>query len=176
MTAPAPGASTAAARLQHLARRAAESVGVALFAALFLVFVLQVAARLLLDRPLPWTDELAVILYLVIVLWGAALLVPWRAHVAMDLVVQIAPRGLRRALVFAGAAGTAVLAAWAWPATADYVAFMHRDRTPVLEWSLMVVYSPALLLLAAIALRGAGVAWQALSGRLPEDPPAAGGR
>jgi TRAP-type C4-dicarboxylate transport system permease small subunit len=151
-------------------------VGVGLFAALFLVFVLQVGARLVFERPLPWTDELAVILYLVVVLWGAALLVPWRAHVAMDLVVQSVSPGLRRALVFTGAAGTAVLAAWALPATADYVAFMHRERTPVLDWSLMAVYSPALLLLAAIALRGAGVAWQALRGRLPEDSPPTGGR
>jgi TRAP-type C4-dicarboxylate transport system permease small subunit len=163
------GAARAARRAASIGRRVAAGVGVALFAALFGVFVVQVAARFGFDRPLPWTDELAVILYIAVVLWGAALLVPWREHVAMDLVYGLAPRRVRRGLAFVAGAGLAALAAWALPATWDYVRFMHRERTPVLEWSLMAVYSPALLLLAAIAGRGAAVAWRALRDQLPED-------
>jgi TRAP-type C4-dicarboxylate transport system permease small subunit len=167
------GAARAARRAASVGRRVAEvvanGVGVALFAALFAVFVVQVAARFGFDRPLPWTDELAVILYIAVVLWGAALLVPWREHVAMDLVYGLAPRPVRRGLAFVAGAALAALAAWALPATWDYVRFMHRERSPVLEWSLMVVYSPVLLLLAAIVGRGAALAWQALRDRLPED-------
>jgi TRAP-type mannitol/chloroaromatic compound transport system permease small subunit len=36
--------------------------------------------------PLPWTDELAVVLYLWVILWAAAFMVPTREHVVFDLV------------------------------------------------------------------------------------------
>ncbi|MGH8519282.1 MAG: TRAP transporter small permease subunit, partial [Panacagrimonas sp.] len=58
----------------------------ALFAALFVVFIVQVTARFAFARPLPWTDEAAVILYVWVILWSAALVVPEREHVAFDLV------------------------------------------------------------------------------------------
>ena len=45
-----------------LLRRAANAIGVLLFALLFLIFVVQVTARFAFDKPLAWTDELAVIL------------------------------------------------------------------------------------------------------------------
>ena len=156
-------------RLVSAARRVAEAVGIALFAALACTFIVQVTARWVFDRPLPWTDELAVILYLASVFWAGAALVPWREQVAMDLVYSQAPRGLRRGFAFVGAAAAAGLAAAALPATVDYLVDLHRDRTPVLGWSLGLVYAPFALLLASIVLRGAGVAIQALRGRLPED-------
>lgn len=171
---PAEGPPGAAVRAARFARRAAEAVGVVLFAAMLVVFVVQVTARFAFDRPLPWTDELAVVLYIAVVLWGAALLVPWREHVAMDLAITSLPRGMRRGAVFTGAAATAGLAAAALPATVDYLRFVMREPTPVLGWPLGMVYAPFALLLAAIVLRGAGVAWRALRGRLPDDGAAPG--
>ena len=41
-------------------RAAANAFGVLLFVLLFLVFVVQVAARFAFNKPLAWTDELAV--------------------------------------------------------------------------------------------------------------------
>lgn len=155
-------------------RRAAEAVGIALFAALFLTFVVQVSARLVFDRPLPWTDELAVLLYLASVLWAGAVLVPWREQVAMDLLDPLLPRGARRGMAFVGAATVAGLAAAALPATLDWLVDLHRDRTAVLDWSLGLVYAPFALLLGAMVLRGAAVALDALRDRLPDDGPAAG--
>lgn len=169
-----PAVTRPGSRAVALARRAAEAVGVALFAAMFMVFVVQVVARFVFDRPLPWTDELAVVLYIAVVLWGAAVLVPWREQVAMDLAVAALPRGWRRGAVFVGAAATAGLAAAALPATVDYLRFVMREPTPVLGWPLGLVYAPFALLLGAIVVRGAVVAWQALRGHLPDDGAPAG--
>ena len=40
-------------------QRAVEAFGGLLFSSLFVVFIIQVVARFVFDKPLPWTDELA---------------------------------------------------------------------------------------------------------------------
>ena len=70
-----------------------------LFAALFLTFIVQITARFVFDRPLPWTDELAVILYVWVILWAAAFMVPARDHVVFDLVCNTAGPRTRRGML-----------------------------------------------------------------------------
>ena len=53
----------------------AQHLGGGLFLALFLTFLVQIGARFGLNRPLPWTDELAVVLYLWVILWASAFMV-----------------------------------------------------------------------------------------------------
>ena len=81
-------------------KRGAEAVGGGLFVLLFLVFLVQIVARFGFDRPLPWTDELAVVLYVWVILWSTAFVVPQREHVAFDLVYNAMPASVRR--VFRG--------------------------------------------------------------------------
>ncbi len=57
-------------------QRGADAIGAGLFAALFVVFIVQITARFGFNKPLPWTDELAVILYVWVILWAAAFMVP----------------------------------------------------------------------------------------------------
>lgn len=138
--------------MAKLLRRCADSVGVLLFAALFAVFVLQIAARFLFQRPLPWTDELAVVLYLWAILWGAAFVCREREHVAFDLLYQALPPPARRAMALLAALLVGGLLAWALPGSIDYIAFMRRESTAVLGLPLHWVFAPfALLLLALVA-------------------------
>lgn len=66
-------------------KSAANVTGGSLFLTLFFVFVIQVTARFGLNKPLSWTDELTVILYVWIILWAAAFVGPEREQVAFDL-------------------------------------------------------------------------------------------
>ena len=66
-------------------KKVADLIGGGLFLTLFLGFVVQVTARFGFNKPMPWTDELAVILYVWVILWGAALCVPEREQVVFDL-------------------------------------------------------------------------------------------
>jgi TRAP-type C4-dicarboxylate transport system permease small subunit len=136
-----------------LLRRGAEVVGVLLFALLFLVFVVQVTARFALDRPLPWTDEAAVVLYLWAVLWGAAVVCKDREQVAFDLLYQAAPPPIRRLMALTAAVLVGGLAAWALPGTLDYILFMQRESSAVLGLPLHWVFMPFALLLLALLVR-----------------------
>ncbi len=151
--------------MRSLIRRLGDGVAVALFTALFLVFIVQIVARFVFHRPLPWTDELAVVLYVWVILWSAAFVVPEREHVMFDLLWNAAGRRARLALRLAGNTMVGTLAAWALPATWDYVRFMSREGTPVLDVPFSVVFLPFVALLAALALRCAWNVIEALRGR-----------
>ena len=67
-----------------------------------------------------------------LVFWTGAFVLRLEEHVAFDIVYNLAPAGVRRVLGALGAACAAALLFWALPKIADYVAFLWRERTPVL--------------------------------------------
>ncbi|MEY2619420.1 MAG: hypothetical protein RL522_2422 [Pseudomonadota bacterium] len=143
---------------------AAQTLGGLIFLALFLTFLVQITARFGFNRPLPWTDELAVVLYLWVILWACAFMVPAREHVVFDLVWNNASTGVRRVMKIAGHLLVGGLALVALPASWDYVTFMAREKTPVLDIPFMWVFMPFVLLLVALVARSAWGIWQALRG------------
>lgn len=144
--------------------KAAQTLGGVLFTALFLVFVVQITARFGFNEPLAWSDETAVILYVWIILWAAATMVPQREHVAFDLVWNLANVRWRRVMQILGNGLVGSLALVALPASWDYVRFMAREGTPVLGVPLMAVYIPFIVLLLAMVFRSLGQIAQALRG------------
>lgn len=148
--------------------KAAQALGGLLFLALFVVFLVQITARFVFNKPMAWTDEAAVILYVWIILWAAATMVPQHEHVAFDLLWNFASPRWRRLMQVAGNAIVAGLALVALPASWDYVRFMAREGTPVLGVPLMAVYLPFVVLLLAMVLRSLGQILQALRGSAPD--------
>lgn len=146
----------------QLLRRGADAIGVLLFASLFLVFVVQVTARFAFNQPLSWTDEAAVILYLWLVLWGAALVCQDREHVAFDLLYQSVSPPTRRVMALLAAVLVGGLAAWALPEALDYILFMRRESSAVLGLPLHWVFLPFALLLLALVARYLIRVWQLL--------------
>ena len=136
-------------------QKAANAIGGGLFLALFIVFVIQVTARFGFNKPMAWTDEAAVILYVWIILWAAAVVVPEREHVAFDLVWNIVGLRARKIMRITGHGLVGTLALVAIPACWDYVHFMNREGTPVLGVSFMWVFLPFVLLLLALVVRAA---------------------
>ena len=153
-----PHLHTWALRLQRLAN----AVGGVLFLLLFGVFVLQIGARFGWNQPLPWTDELAVVLYVWVIAWASAFMVPEREHVAFDLLFNhVSPRS-QAGLRCVGHALMGILAAVCLPASWDYVRFMAREGTPVLELPFMWVFMPLCWLLLALVVRSVLGVLQAL--------------
>ncbi len=165
-----PRAEASLARMLRWLRGAADGVGALLFTALFGVFIVQVIARFVFDRPLAWTDELAVVLYIWVILWAAAFMVPQREHVKFDLLYEWTPPRVRRWMRAAGCLLIGGLAAWALPANWDYIHFMRREGTPVLGLPFMWVFLPFALLLLALVLRSAWQLLQLVRGRDQDEP------
>ena len=67
-------------------RKRAENVIVALIAIMFISFLLQIAFRYLLNRPLGWTDEVTVLCWVWLVLWGAAFILSDKDEIRFDIV------------------------------------------------------------------------------------------
>jgi TRAP-type C4-dicarboxylate transport system permease small subunit len=149
-------------------RRAANLVGGALFVALFGVFIVQITARFGFNKPLAWTDEAAVILYVWVILWATATMVPQREHVAFDLIWDNVGTGARRAMQITGNLLVGALALVALPASWDYVRFMAREGTPVLGVPLLWVYLPFVFMLLALVLRCGCAVRQALRVESPD--------
>jgi TRAP-type C4-dicarboxylate transport system permease small subunit len=147
---------------RHL-ERVAQAVAAALFALLFVTFVLQVGARFLFDRPLAWSDELVVILYIAMVFWSAAVLMKEREHVMFDLVYAALPRQGQRVMALLGAVLMAGLMGVLLPYAFDYVRFMHREPTAVLGVPFSIVFAPFLLFVAALVVMYLRKAWRLLS-------------
>lgn len=151
-------------------RRLAHLIAGLLFVALFVTFLIQIAARFGLNQPLPWTDELAVILYLWVILWSCAFVVPAHEHVRFDLVWNCVSPAARRFMGVMGHALVGALALAAIPASWDYVHFMGREKTAVLGVSFEGVFLPFVLLLVALVARSGYGLVQALRHRGVEAP------
>ncbi len=145
-------------------RGTANAIGGGLFLTLFVVFVVQITARFGFNKPMAWTDEAAVVLYVWIILWAAAVIVPEREHVVFDLVWNSVNRRTRQAMKVAGNLLVGGLALAALPGSWDYVRFMAREGTPVLNIPFMWVFLPFVVLMASLALRAVWGIWEALRG------------
>ena len=142
------------AALAHL-HRWAENLSGFLFVAMFLVFVVQIAARGVFQHPLPWSDEAAVVLYLWVIIGATAWVVPNHEQVQFDLLWNAAGPRQRRLMQGLGHVLVGTLSAIALPATWDYVHFMAREGTPVLGIPFMWVFLPLVMLVVALVLRSA---------------------
>ena len=138
-------------------KHAADIVGGGLYIGLFLTFVIQITARFGFNQPLMWTDEMAVILYIWVVLWGAAFMVPEDEQVRFGLLYDAASPNVQRLMRIAGYLMIGGLSAWGLPASWDYIHFMAREGTPVLDWPIMWVFLPFALLLVSLIVRAV---WQ----------------
>lgn len=145
-------------------QKIANVIGGGLFLTLFMVFVIQVTARFGFNKPLAWTDEAAVILYVWIILWASAFVVPEREHVVFDLLWNSVGKRVRQLMQIVGNLAVGGLALCAIPASWDYVHFMNREGTPVLGLPFMWVFFPFVLLLAALVVRSACAIWNAIQG------------
>ncbi len=141
------------ARLGRIVAKAAEVISVVLFAGVFLVFVYKIAMRYLAHDAVAWADEVSVVLFIWIVFIANGLMVEDRRQISFDLLYKHVAPGVQRWLGIARALLIGGILAASLPGALDYIAFLWRERTPVLLWRLDLVYACFGVFMVAVIVR-----------------------
>jgi TRAP-type C4-dicarboxylate transport system permease small subunit len=151
-----------------LARRA-ENVAAAMLAAMFLAFLLQIVFRYVLGLPIGWTHEASAILWIWLVLWGAALVVTEKEEIRFDIIYGSVGPKARRVMCVITAVALVTLYAISFPSVLDYVTFMRVERTGYLKIRFDWLFSIYIIFVVASIVRYIWLGWQALRGVAPEE-------
>ena len=128
----------------NIFRKASNICGVVMFLMIFGAFILQVVMRYIFNSPLAWPDEAIKILYVWVVFWGAAFMIPFDRQISFDLVRNILPRKVRNVIVVIATTICAVLFIAAIPVTVGFIAYSNILDTPILEVPNGYIYLPFL--------------------------------
>lgn len=168
-------------RLARLLAHLVEGVAALMMAAIFALFVVQIAVRYVLGRPgiaealgleagaFGWTLEAIMVLWLWTIFWGCAFVVRERDHVRFDVLFRAVGPGPRRVLAVVGA--LCVLAAlWASIGpTWERMRILRIKSSATLPVKMLPIYSVYFVFLAVVGARCGWRAWRAVGGRLPDD-------
>ena len=145
-------------------RRRADDIAVVLMAIMFVSFILQIVFRYVLNRPLGWSEEVTVLCWVWVVLWGASFILSDRDEIRFDIISGAVPQ--RTARVFTVISGLALIALFvvSLPATWNYVAFMRREKSAYLGMRFDYLYSIYVVFALACIVRHARIVWYAVRG------------
>lgn len=147
----------------------AENVLAAMLAVMFFAFLLQILFRYVLNWPTGWTNELSAILWIWIVLWGAAFVLREEEEMRFDLLyASVGPR-TRGAMFLVCAASLILLYGLSFPAVVDYVTFMKVEKTAYMKIRFDWVFSIYVVFVVAVIIRYLWLSWQVLRGSAPQE-------
>ena len=149
-------------------QRRAENVLAMLLLAMFLVFLLQIVSRYVLNLPIGWTHEISVVLWIWLVLFGASFVIRDAEEMRFDLIYASVGDRTRRAMAFVTAVVLVALFGWSLPAVWDYVTFMKVERSAYLRLRFDWLYSIYVVFALGMILRHLWIGWSAVFGRAPE--------
>lgn len=149
--------------------RRSENLLAAMLATMFFAFILQIIFRYLLNLPIGWTNELSSILWLWLVLWGAAFVIREEEEIRFDLLYAAVGPGLRRAMMLLAGGSLLLLYGASLPAVADYVAFMKVEKSAYMKIRFDWLFSIYVIFVVAVLARYIWLCWQALRGHAPQE-------
>jgi TRAP-type C4-dicarboxylate transport system permease small subunit len=147
----------------------AENVAAAMLAIMFIAFILQIVFRYVAGLPIGWTHEVSVMLWVWLVLWGAAFVISEREEIRFDIIYGAVGPGPRRVMCVITAVALIALYLVSFPAVVDYVTFMKVERTAYLKIRFDWLFSIYIVFIIAAIIRYIWLAWQALRGVAPEE-------
>jgi TRAP-type C4-dicarboxylate transport system permease small subunit len=129
-----------------------EAVAAAAFALMFAAFMIQIVSRYVFNMPVAWSLELCSIAYVWVVFWSCDLLVKERQQIVFDVIYQaLGPRTRRWIAIFnTGVMGLVFMAAI--PGTLDYVWFLRRRTSMMLQVPMDAVYLCFVVFMIAVVV------------------------
>jgi TRAP-type C4-dicarboxylate transport system permease small subunit len=149
--------------------RRAENVLAAMLATMFFAFLLQIFFRYVMNWPTGWTNELSAILWIWIVLFGAAFVVREEEEMRFDLIYAAVGPRVRAVMFLIFACSLILLYTISLPAVIDYVSFMKVESSAYMKIRFDWLYSIYIVFVVAIIVRYVWLCWQVLRGSAPEE-------
>ena len=149
--------------------RRAENIAALMLAVMFSAFIIQIVFRYFFNFPIGWTSELTVVMWLWIVLWGAAFVLKENEEVRFDLIVGAVGRRARIAMGIVAAVSIVVLYGASLVPSWKYVTFMKVEKSSYLKIRMDWLFSIFIVFLVAILIRYVWILWHLLRGREPEE-------
>jgi len=144
--------------------RRAENIAAGMLAVMFVAFLLQIMFRYFSSFPVGWASELTVVLWLWLVLWGAAFVLKEHEEIRFDLIVGAVGRRARIGMGIVAALAILVLYGASLKASFDYVTFMKVERSSYLKVRMDWLFSIYLIFLVAILVRYVWLLWRLVRG------------
>ncbi len=142
----------------------AENLLAAMMATMFVVFIVQIVFRYLLNFPIGWTHEISVIMWVWLVLFGTGFVVRDYEEIRFDLFYSTVSERTRRIMVVLSALAVVVLFGMSLPAVVDYIDFMKVERTAYLKIRFDWLYSIYAFFAVAVIVRQLWSGYQAIWG------------
>jgi TRAP-type C4-dicarboxylate transport system permease small subunit len=149
--------------------RRAENVAAAMLAVMFAAFVIQIVFRYFFNFPIGWTSELTVVMWLWLVLWGAAFVVKESEEIRFDLLSGAAGRRARIAMGIIAGVALVVLYGASLPGAYSYVTFMKVEKSSYLNIRMDWLFSIYLVFVVAIIARYLWILSHLVRGEEPEE-------
>lgn len=173
--------------MQAVARifsRFTESVAAMMMAAIFVIFILQIAVRYILGSAwvlehfgqvidataFGWTLEAIMVMWIWTIFWGNAFIVRETDHVSFDIVYHAVRPGLRKWFAIIGAVAIMVALLASIGPTWDKMKILAIKSSATLPVKMLPIYSVYFLFLAVVGLRYLWRAAAVLRNGLPEEP------
>jgi TRAP-type C4-dicarboxylate transport system permease small subunit len=148
-------------------RARAQNIAVAMLAVMFVAFIIQIVMRYFFRMPVGWTFELTLILWLWLVLWGAAFITTEREEIRFEIVRNAVGRRTRRVMAGLAVIGLLVLYGISLPAVVDYVSFMKVQSTVYFRIRFDALFSIYVIFAVAVLVRYAWLLWRLVRGHDP---------
>lgn len=172
--------------MQTIARlfsRFTESVAAMMMAAIFVIFILQIAVRYILGSSwvlanfgqvidataFGWTLEAIMVLWIWTIFWGNAFIVRETDHVSFDIVYHAVRPGLRKWFAIIGAVAILVALVASIEPTWSKMKILRIKSSATLPVKMLPLYSVYFLFLAVVSLRYAWRAVRALRDGAPAE-------
>lgn len=139
-----------------------------MLAIMFLAFMAQIVSRYLLNLPTGWMNELSIVMWLWLVLFGSAFVVREQDEMRFDLIYGSVRDKTRRGMAVVTALALIVLFGMSMPAVVDYVLFMKVQETSYLDIRFDYLFGIYIVFAVAMIARYLWIGCDAIWGRAPE--------
>ena len=143
----------------------AENLLAAMIATMFVVFIIQIVFRYLLNFPIGCTHEISVIMWVWLVLFGTGFVVRDYEEIRFDLLYSTVSERTRRLMVVVSALAVVAFFGLSLAAVVDYISFMKVERTAYLKIRFDWLYSIYAIFAVAVIVRQLWLGYQAAWGK-----------